>query len=300
MTSDSPTPATPAPGRRRIVFVDVDGTLLEHDLVAPGAAEAIAAARANGHLVYLCTGRAAGDLHPGIAAIDVDGEITNGGAYATSGGELILARPMPRADVERLVAFFAADDTPYFLQSYDHVYASPGIGQFFVEFLERRRAEHAADLARLGLPADAEPAGTVRGGERFAPLEAADLDDVAKAVFVSRNDDTLDRARTELGDDYYVIPGSMPMPGGSNGEINERGVTKGSAVAFVLEHLGIDPADAIGIGDSWNDAPMFEAVGTSVAMGNAGPELQALADHVTAPVLEDGVARALGRLGLLA
>ena len=49
----------------RIVFIDVDGTILEHgSVIAPSTVSAIRAARRAGHLVYLCTGRSAGDIHP--------------------------------------------------------------------------------------------------------------------------------------------------------------------------------------------------------------------------------------------
>ena len=44
---------------------------------------------------------------------------------------------------------------------------------------------------------------------------------------------------------------------------------------------------------------MFEVVGTAVAMGGADPELQAKADFVTSGVLDDGVHRALVRVGLV-
>ena len=74
---------------------------------------------------------------------------------------------------------------------------------------------------------------------------------------------------------------------------------KGAAIGAILGHLGIDPADAIGVGDNWNDVEMFEVVGTAVAMGGADADLQAKADFVTSGVLDDGVHRALVRVGLV-
>jgi hydroxymethylpyrimidine pyrophosphatase-like HAD family hydrolase len=126
-----------------------------------------------------------------------------------------------------------------------------------------------------------------------------DRDRVAKAVFVSSSPDTVAHAASELGAGFHVIPGSMPLPGGSNGEIGQAGVTKGSAITEVLDVLGLSATDAIGMGDSWNDVEMFEVVGTPVAMGNAEPELQRLAGRVTTAVLEDGVHNAFAELGLI-
>jgi len=49
-------------------------------------------------------------------------------------------------------------------------------------------------------------------------------------------------------------------------EIVAPGADKGSALRFVLDRLGIDAADAVAIGDSVNDLPMFEVAGTSIGI----------------------------------
>ncbi len=278
----------------RIAFLDVDGTILEHgSSIAPSTVTAVRRARANGHLVWLCTGRSAGDIHPDVRAIGFDGAITNGGAYADRDGELLVERPMPRADVDALEQYFQAHGIHYFLQTHDAVFASAGMGAVMRDFRRARAERRAAELRERGLP-DEEPLW-----REPRPLDEVDRDAVAKAVFVSPADDTVAHATEALGEGFFVIPGSMPLPGGSNGEIGQAGVDKGSAILEVLALLGRDPADAIGIGDSWNDVEMFEVVGTPVAMGNAEPELQRLAGRVTTAVLDDGVHNAFAELGLI-
>ena len=37
-------------------------------------------------------------------------------------------------------------------------------------------------------------------------------------------------------------------------EVAPQGVHKGAAILAILGHLGIDPADAIGVGDNWQSA----------------------------------------------
>lgn len=282
---------------RRVVFLDVDGTILEHgSVIAPSTVTAIRSARAAGHRVYLCTGRADADIHPDVRAIGVDGAISNGGAFATDGDELILARPMLRSDAARLVDYFERHGLHYFLQSHEAVYASDGIRAFAADFFAQRRAQQAADRRRLGISAP-PPVTPI---SHYLPTAAADLDLVAKAVFVSTEAGSLTHAQRDLGDRFLVIPGSIPLPGGSNGEISVQGTDKGTGVRAMLTHLGLDPVDAVGIGDSWNDREMFEVVGTSVAMGQAPPGVRALADLVTTDVLDDGIWNAFRRLGLIA
>lgn len=83
-------------------------------------------------------------------------------------------------------------------------------------------------------------------------------------------------------------------------EVLPRGVNKGVGVARMLDHLGVAPSEArardstrlavgalrldavcapqvLAIGDAENDLEMLRLVGTSVAMGNASPEVQARA-----------------------
>lgn len=275
----------------RVVFLDVDGTILDHGTaVAASTVEAIQGARAAGHLVYLCTGRAAGAIPCAVSAIGFDGAITNGGAYATSGAETVVAATMPREAVQRLIDYFQDRGLLFFLQTDAAVHASPQVRARFDEMLRHWESAH-------GEPD--EPQTAPQGVPRSRDLTEVDLDRVAKAVFLGEAVDTVARAQHELGDRFHVVPGSMPLPGGSNGEIGMRGTTKGSAIETVLDHLGIDRSVAIGIGDSWNDVEMFQVCGTGIAMGNAVAEMKALADETTTSVRQDGVWNAFVRHGLV-
>lgn len=280
-------------GRPRVVFLDVDGTILEHgSRVASSTGPAIRAARAAGHLVYLSTGRSASDIHPRVADIGFDGAITDSGALVTSGDAVVVDRPLTLAQTERLLTVLRGRGIRYFLQTRDGVYASDDMAELM--------ASHAQALRDRESAAGVRPEDSLAGlaGRDFPSADEADRTRIAKAVFVSDREDGLDVLRADLGDEFLVVPGSIPLPGGSNGEITERDTTKGSAIELLLEHLGRDAADAVAIGDSWNDVEMFQVCGVSVAMGNSHDELKDLADLVTTNVLDDGVANAFRRLGL--
>lgn len=66
--------------------------------------------------------------------------------------------------------------------------------------------------------------------------------------------------------------------------------TKLHGVLEITKMLGVDPKEVIGIGDGYNDYPLLSACGLKIAMGNAVPELKAIADFIAPPVEEDGVA----------
>lgn len=78
-------------------------------------------------------------------------------------------------------------------------------------------------------------------------------------------------------------------------EISAAGVTKASGLAWVCSRLDVAPEKVVAFGDMPNDKPMLEWAGHGVAMANAHDDLLAVADEVTAPNSEDGVAQVLER-----
>ena len=79
----------------------------------------------------------------------------------------------------------------------------------------------------------------------------------------------------------------------NNIEIMKKGVNKGTALEKVALLLGVPRSEVMALGDSENDLSMLQFAGTAVAMGNALPEVKAVADFVTRSNDEDGVAHAL-------
>ena len=72
-----------------------------------------------------------------------------------------------------------------------------------------------------------------------------------------------------------------------------KDATKADGVAWVLESLGISPADAVAFGDGINDIEMLQLVGTGIAMGNAHPEVVRAAKWATGTNDEDGIAEVI-------
>jgi len=74
--------------------------------------------------------------------------------------------------------------------------------------------------------------------------------------------------------------------------------SKGLALAEVGKILGIDRSEMIAFGDAYNDVPMFEYAGFSVAMENAPDDIRQICDYVTESNDSDGVALAIERFVL--
>lgn len=73
---------------------------------------------------------------------------------------------------------------------------------------------------------------------------------------------------------------------------------KDRGVAAVLDRFGLDASEAVAFGDGENDLGMFDAVGTSVAMGNAWDQVKSRATLVTSDVDDDGIWNACKKLGI--
>ena len=81
----------------------------------------------------------------------------------------------------------------------------------------------------------------------------------------------------------------------NNIEINSLDATKGAALAFLCDYLGVDVSQSMSFGDGTNDISMLKAAGIGVAMGNAMDEVKVHADYVTDTCDNDGMAKAIER-----
>jgi HAD superfamily hydrolase (TIGR01484 family) len=73
-------------------------------------------------------------------------------------------------------------------------------------------------------------------------------------------------------------------------DITHKDASKLHAITEVAGLLGIQTHEMIGVGDGYNDFPLLMACGLKIAMGNAVPELKAIADFIAPSVEKDGVA----------
>ena len=76
-------------------------------------------------------------------------------------------------------------------------------------------------------------------------------------------------------------------------EISRKGVSKETGIKILCDHLGINLSEVMAIGDNMNDIELIQAAGLGVAMGNAQPEVKAVADETTDTNENDGVAKAI-------
>ena len=82
---------------------------------------------------------------------------------------------------------------------------------------------------------------------------------------------------------------------GGTADIMPAGCSKGAALRQLAQLLDIPLAQVLAVGDHQNDLEMIEAAGLGVAVGNATPQLQAVADYVCEKSLCAGVVEVVER-----
>ena len=263
---------------RKIIFLDVDGTIIDYDNHIPeSAVVAIRRAREKGHLVYVCTGRSKAEMPPEIWDIGFDGMIGGNGSYVVA---------------KRLVDWLQERGLEFYLESNNGLFASRGFRE------AARPVLRTYVLGKGGKPEkvvnmEAEEAlhGLVYGGELYR-------DDLNKVSFILRSyQDHLDSksAFPELKAGTWGGKGEHAL----FGDLGVKGITKAHAIEVLLKHLNADRTDTLAFGDAKVDIPMLDYCQIGVAMGNGGAEIKAMADLVTDSVSQDGLYKGFEKLELI-
>lgn len=277
----------------KIIFLDVDGTLVDYDNHIPDSARhAIQEARRNGHLVYVCTGRSKAEIPNDIWNIGFDGMIGGNGSYIEHKGQILLHQLIPYETAKRVVDWLQARKLEFYLESNNGLFASRNFREAARPTLRAYALGKGASEDQV-LHMEAEDAlhGLIYGGELYR-------DDLNKISFILHSyQDHLDskEAFPELKAGTWGGRGEEAL----FGDLGVKDIHKAYAVDVILQHLGANREDTIAFGDAKVDIPMLEACQIGVAMGNGGPEILAMADLITDDVREDGLYKAFEKLGLL-
>lgn len=278
---------------QKIIFLDVDGTITNYDNVIPESAKkAIKAARAAGNRVYMCTGRSKAENPPEIWEIGFDGMIGGNGSYVESDDELVMHQLITLEQCKHIVDWLHSRGLEFYLESNNGLFASENFREASRPVLREYAGRKGAPKEVVkNLEAEDVMHGMVFDGELYR-------DDLNKVSFIlSSYQDHLDSIE-EFPD---LKAGTWGGAGETAlfGDLGVKDITKAHAVNVLLEHLGADKADTYAFGDAKVDIPMFEACGTSIAMGSGGDECKAAADYVTDAVDDDGLYNAFEHFGLM-
>lgn len=273
---------------RKLIFVDIDGTLAEGGSNTPpvSAQKAIKAAREKGHLVYLCTGRNYDMLSP-LLDYGFDGVIGSSGGYIKCGEQVVYDCPMTERQQDMALKVLRKNGIFCTIESKDGSFTDDG----FKQFLEKKGKENGnSELLRWRK--QIEKALNIR------PIQEYQGQPIYKIVFMCERKEQLTEPKEMLQEDFDFCIQDMDNQGIINGELVNKRFDKGRGIERVCSFLGIDLKDTIAFGDSMNDVEMIETAGLSICMENGSRQLKKLADEICPAVTEDGLAKAFEKHGL--
>lgn len=268
----------------RLAALDMDGTLLNFaHAVSDYTLDVLARVDASGKIAALATGRCLSELCEFIDIIPaLRYIICENGAniYDTRAKKSIHRVSIPQEDVEFAIAELEKRTV---------------IAQMFMEDQSYIRAPKEIDLRPYRID-DFRPvfeAGSVFDPNLFDRYRAAHpAVDKIDLYFLSEAD--RDEFRAVISQRNLEIAGSI----GIGLEVSPLNANKSDGLVKLCEILGMPIEEAIAIGDADNDKGILQAAGLAVAMGNALPEIKAIAGFITEDCNNHGAAKALERFML--
>ena len=260
--------------KKYALFFDIDGTLVSFKThqIPPSTIFALTQAKANGHRVFIATGRPT-LIITNLGAIEhlIDGYVTTNGALCFIGDKIVRCKDIVPEEAQLVVK-----------DAQEKNYGVIVIGE--------------NDVAVF------DPQGEVDRVFR-QELAVKNLDQTKPIDYVLKQRIL---QLTPFFSEVYEQELMTRIPNCTSGrwnpaftDITAQGADKGEGLLAIAAQLGFDPQYTISFGDGGNDTSLVKTAGIGVAMGNALDSLKDMADYITTSVDEDGVLNALRHFGLV-
>jgi hydroxymethylpyrimidine pyrophosphatase-like HAD family hydrolase len=248
--------------RPRLVALDIDGTVVDHDGALPEAVRKAVGMVLDAHVpVVLATGRSWHGTQPVFDELGLPP-----GPSVASNGAVVVS--YPPQEIRKAVTFDPREVIKKVVQF------APGT-LIAVEEIGRGY--------RLN---DHFPGGDLTGEMIIESIEQLSARPVTRIIL--RDPDRSDEDFTSLAR-HLGLQGVTYFVGWSAWlDIAPLGVNKASALQNVADDLGVDPADVLAFGDGRNDIEMLRWAGRGVAIGDAPEDVQEAADVVTDTFADGG------------
>ncbi|MDQ0198428.1 Cof-type HAD-IIB family hydrolase [Neobacillus ginsengisoli] len=255
---------------KKIVFFDIDGTLLDHEKKLPNSTKkAIKLLKENGIFVAIATGRAPFMFKSLLEELDIDSFVSFNGQLVIFENEVIYENALNQQELERFLHDTKKKGHPLIFMNEKTMKATV-THHSFIEI----------SMGSLKLPHPGEDASFYVERNIYQSL-----------LFCEAKEEQEYFQEYQQFDFIRWHPYSV--------DVLPKGGSKAEGIKKMIERLGFDLKDVYAFGDGLNDLEMLKAVGTGIAMGNGVPEAKELADLITSDVSENGIWNGLKELQLI-
>lgn len=271
----------------KAIFLDMDGTILhKNNQVSEQSTSIINDLRVAGYKVFLVTGRSHDEIKYLVPDnFKVDGIISSNGTLGVVNNNIIFQHSLSLDTVKQIVR----------RAQQQHIY-------YEVFPFGEQRAVLKEDYEWItGMIQGDTPPENVGESEWFSRKDALkhkvhwvsdiNFDSFAKIYLFATDYDAITQFRDQLVAEQHELNITVSNSSRYNAETMAYNVDKGTGIKEMIEYFNISQNETLVIGDSDNDRAMFDFGHYTVAMKNARPEIQALAQDVTSFTNEeDGAA----------
>ena len=262
---------------RKLLFFDIDGTLLTpYPWTVPDSArQALNEARANGHLIFINSGRTFAMTPSTIKEMEFDGYVCGCGSQVYMNGNLLFSSTIPNELCREIIEKLRQCRIPAFFEHPDKILYD-GSAPILPEAIRNLKTEVEVEDLSLYTP---EKYNTFTF-DKFLAFPDTDSDTATFRRFV---------------DEHF----SCFVHDDAAWEITQKHCSKATGIQFLVEHLGASVEDTFAFGDSANDLPMLQFAGNSIAMGKCDPLILPHCTYHTTNIEDNGIANALKHFHLI-
>lgn len=258
-----------------LICFDIDGTILSEDtgIISDSTIDAIQRAKANGHLVFINTGRTIFCLEDTIKDIGFDGYICGCGTYIEYQGQVLFYQTLDKEFAKELITDINDYNMEVLLEGRNGLYMSD-------RCLQERTFE------------------TYKNNQKKPPFQAKSWKESNFSfdkLFIFQSD----HPHFEQFQKKYSPYFEFIDRGTGSYEVVPTGFSKATGMQFLMDHLEIPHDHTMVFGDSNNDISMLEFAKISIAMGNCTPSLQTMVSYVTKSVDNCGIEYALKHFSII-
>ncbi len=254
----------------KIVFFDIDGTLLDHEKNLPSTTKkAIKQLQQNGTYVAIATGRSPFMYEALRKELAIESFVSFNGQYVVFENKVIYKKPLHPNSLEALVGDARTKSHPVVFLNEKTMRGNTPHHPFIEESMGSLKFTHP----------DCD--------EQFYQ----DKEIYQSLLFCEAEEEKF--YRQKYRDFHFIRWHNYSV------DILPSGGSKAEGIKQMISKLDFSLDEVYAFGDGLNDIEMIQSVGTGVVMGNASDELKKYADFITKDVSDQGIPYALQELGLI-
>ncbi|MFP3728202.1 Cof-type HAD-IIB family hydrolase [Priestia filamentosa] len=259
-------------GNRKLIFFDIDGTLLDHNKELPATTkEAIKHLKEEGHVVAIATGRAPFMYKELRKELDINTYVSFNGQYVVVDGKVIHQDFLNADELKKLTELSEEKGHPL-------VYMDD----------KNMKSNHAEHLYIKESIDSLKLKDNILSYEPQFYTENPVLQTLLFCV-----EEQQEFYKKEIPEFSFVRWHEYSM------DVLPSGSSKARGIQRVIQTLGFNTEDTYAFGDGLNDVEMLQFVGHGIAMGNAHHSVKKVAKYVTDDVDKDGILKGLRMLHLI-